>query len=84
MAHDDVRRHIVASYLANVSTRTLDDPLALDELEHVLALSTDVNGHPRPGLEREHADAALLMAERLERRAQLEAARRVPSLREAL
>lgn len=82
--YDDTRRHIVSSILAGASTRTLDDPLAISELEHALELSTDFDGHARPGLEREASDSAMLLAERIQRRAELRAARAVPSLQEAL
>ena len=82
--YDDVRRHIVSQLLSTASTRTLDDPLALDELEHALELATTWDGKTRPGFEREVFDAATLHAERIQRRAELRTARQIPSLSEAL
>ena len=82
--HDDVRRHIVNSLIATAQTRTLDDPLAIDELEQAIELATTWEGKTRPGLGRELFDAVTLKDERLTRRAQMRAVRRCPTLSEAL
>lgn len=84
LARNEVRRHIVNGLLGTVSMRTLDDPLAFEELQQALELSLDYEGNARPGMEREAFDAATLYAERKRRRQELETARRLPSLREAL